>query len=74
MCDIPGIWGEPDKDGNMSLVDGWEKIALDTMDSMKDTDVVTVTSDPKMVNALLARERAFFLAYKDDIDSVRKTP
>ncbi len=73
VCDIPGIWGEPDKDGNMSLVDGWEKIALDTIDSMKDTDVVTVTSDPKMVNALLARERAFFLAYKDDIDSVRKT-
>ena len=25
--DIPGIWGEPDADGNMSLVDSWPGMA-----------------------------------------------
>lgn len=71
VCDLPNIWGEPDEDGNMALVDGWEDIALKKIKSL-DADVVAITSDPKMVNKLIESGIPFFLAYKDDIGAIRK--
>lgn len=71
VCDLPNIWGEPDEDGNMALVDGWEDIALNKIKSL-DADVVAITSDPKMVHKLIESGIPFFLAYKDDISAIRK--
>lgn len=71
VCDLPNIWGEPDEDGNMALVDGWEDIALKKIKSL-DADVVTITSDPKMVHKLIESGIPFFLAYKDNISAIRK--
>ena len=69
--DIPGIWGKPDADGNMSLVDGWPEIAMQKIMSIRGVDVVAVTSDRKMVETLLERNVPFFLAYKDDVTAIR---
>lgn len=71
VCDLPNIWGEPDEDGNMALVDGWEDIALKKIKSLN-ADVVAITSDPKMVHKLIESGIPFFLAYKDDISAIRK--
>lgn len=70
--DIPGIWGKPDADGNMSLVDSWPEMAMQKIMSLRGVDVVAVTSDRKMVETLLERKVPFFLAYKDDVTAIRK--
>ena len=70
--DIPEIWGKPDADGNMSLVDGWPEMAMQKIMSLRGVDVVAVTSDRKMVETLLERKVPFFLAYKDDVTAIRK--
>ena len=72
VADIPGIWGEPDSEGIMTLVDGWENIALDKIAEL-DADYVAVTSDKKLVNLLIDNNIPFFLAYKYDVDAVRET-
>lgn len=72
VADIPGIWDEPDSEGNMTLVDGWEKMTLDKIAEL-DVEYVATTSDKKLVNLLIDSDIPFFLAYKYDVDAVRKT-
>ena len=72
VADIPGIWDEPDSEGNMALVDGWENMVLDKIAEL-DADYVATTSDKKLVNLLINNDIPFFLAYKYDVDAVRKT-
>ena len=72
VADIPGIWGEPDSEGNMALVDGWENMALDKIAEL-DAEYVATTSDKKLVNLLIDSDIPFFLAYKYDMDAVRET-
>lgn len=72
VADIPGIWDEPDSEGNMALVDGWENMVLDKMLEL-DADYIATTSDKKLVNLLIDNDIPFFLAYKYDVDAVRKT-
>lgn len=72
VADIPGIWDEPDSEGNMALVDGWENMALDKMAEL-DAEYVATTSDKKLVNLLIDNDIPFFLAYKYDVDAVRET-
>ena len=72
VADIPGIWDEPDSEGNMALVDGWENMVLDKIAEL-DVEYVATTSDKKLVNLLIDNDIPFFLAYKYDVDAVRKT-
>ena len=72
VADIPGIWDEPDSEGNMALVDGWENMALDKMAEL-DAEYVATTSDKKLVNLLIDSDIPFFLAYKYDVEAVRET-
>jgi hypothetical protein len=70
VADIPGIWSEPNSEGMMYPVTGWENIALDKLKSL-DVDYIAITSDQKMVNLLLNENISFFLAYKDNVNAIR---
>ena len=76
VSDISGIWDEPDENGNMQLVSGWESMALDKIKTMKNIDFVVVTSDKKLVLKLLQEQLKFFLVWKKDesnnMDSIIK--
>lgn len=76
VSDIPGIWDEPDENGNMQLISDWESKALDKIKTLKNTDFVVVTSDKKLVLKLLQENIKFFLIWKKDeannMDSIIK--